>query len=110
MAEDEQALAERRLGGGNPPIHLLRRQAEIALGERLALADLLVLVPGQNLNVHTGAFTGRELVKLFASYAHTNTSDEARTWIVSDRLKGAYDTAADADSLQERSSTALPSV
>ena len=43
MAEDDEPLAERRLGRGNPRVHLVVRQTEVALRERLALADALLL-------------------------------------------------------------------
>ena len=43
MAEDHEPLAERRLRGGDPRVHLVVRQAQVALGERLALADALLL-------------------------------------------------------------------
>ena len=41
MAEDDDALAERRLRGGDARVHLVVRQAQISLRERLALADAL---------------------------------------------------------------------
>ena len=43
MAEDDDALAERRLGGGDPRVHLVVGEAQVFLRERLALADALLL-------------------------------------------------------------------
>ena len=52
VPEDDEAIAERRLRGGNPRVHLVVRQAEIVLGERLALADALLLDLVKELDVH----------------------------------------------------------
>ena len=41
VAEDDEPVAERRLGRGDPRVHLVVRQTEISLRERLALADAL---------------------------------------------------------------------
>ena len=37
-------MAERRLGGGDAAVHLLVGQAEVALGQRLPLGDVLLFV------------------------------------------------------------------
>ena len=50
MAEDDEPAAERRLRGGDAAVHLLVGQAEVALGQRLALGDVLLLVLGQQRN------------------------------------------------------------
>jgi hypothetical protein len=47
VAEDDDALAERPLRGGDPLVHLVVGQAEVALGQRLALADAGLLDVGQ---------------------------------------------------------------
>ena len=52
VTEDHQAAAERRLGRGDAAVHLLVGQAEIALGQRLPLGDVLLLVFGQQRNQH----------------------------------------------------------
>ena len=49
VAEDDEPLAERGPGLRDAAIHLLGRQTQVALRERLALADVLVLVLRQNL-------------------------------------------------------------
>ena len=67
VAEDDEAAAERRPGGGDARVHLLVGQTEIALRQRLALADVLFLVGGQERN-HAFSFANTYwLVKLFAS-------------------------------------------
>ncbi len=43
MTEDDEPAAERRLRGGDAAIELFVGQAEIALGERLALRDMRFL-------------------------------------------------------------------
>ena len=65
MPEDDEPAAERRLGGGDARVHLLVGQAEVALGQRLALGDVVLLVFGQERNQHEGQRLN--LVKLFAS-------------------------------------------
>src|SRR5262249_51119301 len=52
MTENQQTRSERRLCLGDAPIHFLRRQAQIPLGQRLPLADLLVFVPRETRDVH----------------------------------------------------------
>ena len=47
MAEDDEPAAERRPGRGDARVHLLVGQTEVALGQRLALADVLFLVGRQ---------------------------------------------------------------
>ena len=44
MAEDDEPVAERRFRRGDARVHLLVRQAEIALGQRLPLGDARLLV------------------------------------------------------------------
>ena len=43
------AIAERGFRRGNARVHLVVRQPEVALGERLALAEALLLVLGEQL-------------------------------------------------------------
>ena len=45
MAEDDDAVAERRFGRRDPGVHLVVGQTEISLGERLPLADALLSRP-----------------------------------------------------------------
>jgi hypothetical protein len=52
MPEDDEAIAERALRGGDARVHLVFRQAEILLGQRLALADAFFLNLIQKLYVH----------------------------------------------------------
>ena len=51
VAEHDETLAERRPRRRDPAVHLLDRQAEVALRERLPLADVLVLVLRQDVDV-----------------------------------------------------------
>jgi len=51
MAEDHHAFAERALGVRDPRVHLVVREAQIALGKRLPLADALFLDLVQELDV-----------------------------------------------------------
>src|SRR5262245_798119 len=44
MSEDNEAAAERLTRGGNATLHLLVRQTQILLGQRLTLGDVLLLV------------------------------------------------------------------
>ena len=65
MAEDDQPLAERVLGRGNARVHLVVREAEIVLRERLALADALLLDLVEEFDVHSSVSVGsRRLVSL----------------------------------------------
>jgi hypothetical protein len=48
MAEDHETTAELCFGCGDPAVHLLVSQSEILLGQRLPLADMILLVGGQN--------------------------------------------------------------
>ena len=50
VAEDDEALAERRPRRRDPAVHLLDGQAEVALRERLPLADVLVLELRQDVD------------------------------------------------------------
>ena len=50
MAEDHQPIAERRARGRDASVHLGVRQAEILLGQRLALGDVFLLEFGQQRN------------------------------------------------------------
>ena len=43
VAEDDERVAERRLRRRDPRVHLVVGQAQVVLGERLALADALLL-------------------------------------------------------------------
>ena len=52
MPEDDEAAAERRLRGGDARVHLLVRQADVALRQRLTLGDVLFFVRGQQRNLH----------------------------------------------------------
>ena len=47
MTEDDEPLPERRARSRDTAIHLLVRQTEILLGQRLALGDVLLLEVGQ---------------------------------------------------------------
>jgi hypothetical protein len=48
VAENDDAGAKRRAGRGDARVHLLVGEAEIALGKRLPLRDVLLLVLRQN--------------------------------------------------------------
>ena len=48
VAEDDEAAAELRPGGGDADVHLLIRQTEVLLRQRLALADVVFFVFGQD--------------------------------------------------------------
>ena len=52
MPENDDALPERRLRGGNPRVHLVVREAEIALRERLPLPDARLLDVAQEVDIH----------------------------------------------------------
>ena len=52
VAEDDEAVAERRLGGGDAGVQLLIGQAEIRVRQRLALVEARLFVVGQQLDVH----------------------------------------------------------
>ena len=52
MPEDDQPVAELRFGFGNPRIHLVVRQTEVSLRERLTLADARLLDVGEEFDVH----------------------------------------------------------
>ncbi len=52
MAEDDQPIAERLLGRRNPGVHLVVREAQVVLGERLALADALLFDLVEEFDVH----------------------------------------------------------
>ena len=52
VAEDDEAVAERLLRGGDPRVHLVVGQTQVALGQRLALADALLLDLVEELDVH----------------------------------------------------------
>ena len=49
---ERQPLPERALRGGDPRVHLVFGQAEILLGQRLALPDAFLLDLVQKLDVH----------------------------------------------------------
>ena len=52
VAQDHHPLTERALGGRDARVHLIVGEAEILLGERLPLADALLLDLGEQLDVH----------------------------------------------------------
>ncbi len=52
MAEDDEPAAERGSGGGDARVHLLVGQTEVALGQRLALGEVLLLVRRENWQQH----------------------------------------------------------
>ena len=52
MAENDEPVAERGFGGRDADVELGLRQTEIALRQRLALAQSRALVVGQQLYVH----------------------------------------------------------
>ena len=72
VAEDDEPAAERGLGRGDAAIHLLVGQAEIALRQRLALADLRLLVIREQRNQHICLMFQCGLVKLFSKPAVQN--------------------------------------
>ena len=53
MPEDHDAVAERRLRRRDPRVHLVVRQAQVSLRERLALADARLLDVGEEFDVHS---------------------------------------------------------
>ena len=59
MAEDYQSLAERLLGRRNARVHLVVREAQVVLGERLTLADALLLDAREEVDVH-GSVVSRQ--------------------------------------------------
>jgi hypothetical protein len=69
MAEDDEALAERGAGGGEPHLELRIRQAEVRLRERLALVEAGLFVVSQQRDVHDGFGSGPNFVKSFANLA-----------------------------------------
>ena len=81
MAENDEAIAERRPGGGDAQLHLFVRQPEISLGQRLPFVEALLfhfVENGQKCGArgHGCAFAGPthcELVKLFAISGHEKT-------------------------------------
>ncbi len=52
MPEDDQPVAELRLGFSDPRIHLVVGETEVSLRERLPLADARLLDVGEELDVH----------------------------------------------------------
>ena len=52
MTEDDQAIAERLLGRRDAGVHLVVREAQEVLRERLALADALLLDLVEEFDVH----------------------------------------------------------
>ena len=48
MAQDDQAAPQLLAGLGDPPVHLLVRQAQVLLRERLSLPHVLLLVGGKD--------------------------------------------------------------
>jgi hypothetical protein len=52
MSEDHQPAAQRGPGSGDTTVHLLVRQPEISLRERLALGDVFLLVFSEQRNQH----------------------------------------------------------
>ena len=65
VTENDDAAAELRPGGGDARVHLLIRQTEVLLGQRLALADVILFVFGQDVKLHFVS-EPRSFVKLFA--------------------------------------------
>ncbi len=59
MPEDDEPLAERLLRRGDAGVHLVVREAEVVLRERLALADALLLDLSEEFYVH-GSVVSRQ--------------------------------------------------
>jgi len=53
VPEDHDAPAERLFGRRDPGVHLVVREAQISVGQRLALADALFLDLGQELDIQS---------------------------------------------------------
>jgi len=51
MPQNHDALAERRFGGLDAGVHLVVREAQVAIGERLPLTDALLLDLSQELDI-----------------------------------------------------------
>jgi hypothetical protein len=52
VSQDDEAAAERLFRGGDPRVHLVVRETQVLLGNRLPLADALFLDLGEELDVH----------------------------------------------------------
>src|SRR5206468_8215944 len=52
MTKDDDAPSERGFGGGDARVHLLVAQTQIAVGQRLTLANVVFLVLGQDGKQH----------------------------------------------------------
>ena len=52
MPEDHEPIAECRFGGGDAQLHLLVRQPQIALGQRLAVGEAGLFVSGEKVQIH----------------------------------------------------------
>ena len=52
MAQDDDARAERRFGGSDPRVHLVVREAQVFLRERLAFPDAFLLDLVEEFYVH----------------------------------------------------------
>ncbi len=66
MAEDDDAVVASARGGGDADVQLLVGQAQVRVGQRLALAKLRLLEIGQQLDVHRLDRPHAELVKYFS--------------------------------------------
>ncbi len=56
VAQDDEPSAERRTGRSDARIHLLVRQPDVLLGQRLTFGDVRLLVGGQERNLHHNHF------------------------------------------------------
>ena len=61
VAEDDEPVAERRARRGDARVHLRVGQAEILLGQRLPLGDVLLLELGQQRNDRAPSASGPPL-------------------------------------------------
>jgi hypothetical protein len=52
VTKDDEAATELGPGGGDADVHLLIRKTEVLLGQRLALADVVLFVFGQDVKLH----------------------------------------------------------
>ena len=56
VAEDDEAATEGGLGRGDAVVQLFERQADVTVGQRLALANVLALVAREHVDVHASSF------------------------------------------------------
>ena len=79
VAEDDEALAEGRPRRRDAAVHLLDRQAEVALRERLPLADVLVLELRQDVDrTHGSIAPAGERLRSRSGVSRTDDSGVAR--------------------------------